>query len=267
MPEQQRSPDPRRDLALPDVSYDDLVELWGAAHVRRLDAKLVEQLPLPTEAKQVLSQVGLPAHQPWLGSDPGYGQESQLPRPVELPGRPGRWCLLADGDGRNWSVAEETGEVVMLNVDSSWPQDYFVNSSLGLFLRFLIRFELWRRHTRQLSEHEAGYELVRLWNVLYGMDPPAFDDLDNAWPANLVDAGWQLGWPFRWTCLQSYEDGGPALRIEGPGSRCSSGRQKGRGVCVHHALRAPERKRPGAPDGPLRIALVQRTYLYQTDFT
>jgi hypothetical protein len=117
-----------------------------------------------------------------------------MPKPIEIPGRPGRWCLLADDYGRNWSVAEASGEVVLLSVDGSSP-DHFVNSSLRMFVEFLYRFEVWHRHTRQLSELEAGEQLVRLWNVLYRIDRPAFDDGDNVWAAFLVDMGWQLGWP------------------------------------------------------------------------
>jgi hypothetical protein len=64
-----------------------------------------------------------------------------------------------------------------------------------MFVEFLYRFELWHRHTGQLSEPEAGQELVRLWNVLHRVDPPAFDDANNVWAAFLADLGWQLGWP------------------------------------------------------------------------
>lgn len=64
-----------------------------------------------------------------------------------------------------------------------------------MFVEFLYRFELWQRRTRQLSELEAGQGLVRLWNVLHGVDPPAFDDANNVWAAFLADLGWQLGWP------------------------------------------------------------------------
>jgi len=179
-----------------ELSYHELVGLWGAAHVYRLDATLVEPLPLPADARQVLTQVGLPVQEPWLGSNPGYGQEGRLPRPVEVPGRPGRWCLLAEDGGRNWSVAEQSGEVVLLSVDRSSPH-VLVNSSLRLFVEFLYRLELWYRHrdAKGLSELEAGQELVRLWTALHGIDPPAFADPDHVWPAFLVDVGWQLGWP------------------------------------------------------------------------
>lgn len=177
-----------------ELTYQELVGLWGAAHVYRPDATLVEQLHLPADARQVLSEVGLPIHEPWLGSDPGYARRGQLPRPVEVPGRPGRWCLLAEDGGRNWSVAEQSGEVVLLSLDPSSP-DHFVNSSLRVFVEFLYRLELWGRHTRRLAALQAGQELVRLWTAIHGIDPPAFQDPDHVWPAFLVDLGWQLGWP------------------------------------------------------------------------
>lgn len=176
-----------------DLTYEDLAGLWGAAHVRRLDAEPVEQLPLPADAKRVMRQVGLPAHESWLGGEPEYGRHAELPRPIEVPGRPGRWCLLATDLGRNWSVAEKSGEVVML-LDRPSPR-HFVNSSLRSFVEFLYRFELWNRDTRGLADREASQELVRLWTALYGIDPPAFDDPNHVWPANLVDLGWELGWP------------------------------------------------------------------------
>lgn len=177
-----------------DLTYRDLTELWGAPHVLRLDAKAVERLPLPADAKWVLSELGLPAHEPWLGGQPDYGRHPEMPKPIEVPGRTGRWCLLADDYGRNWSVAEGSGEVVLLSLDASSP-NHFVNSTLRMFVEFLYRFELWQRRTRRLSELEAGQELVRLWNVLHGVDPPAFDDANNVWAAFLADLGWQLGWP------------------------------------------------------------------------
>jgi hypothetical protein len=45
---------------------------------------------------------------------------------------------------------------------------------------------------------EQWQELVQLWNVLSGIDPPAFDDPNHVWPANLTDLGWELGWPVGW---------------------------------------------------------------------
>lgn len=177
-----------------DLTYGALTELWGVPHVRRLDARAVERLPLPVDAKRVLSELGLPADVPWLGGQSDYGEHPEIHKPIEVPGRTGRWCLLADDYGRNWSVAEGSGEVVLLSLDPSSP-DAFVNSSLRIFVECLYRFELWQRHTRQLSELEAGQELVRLWNVLDGIDPPAFDDANNVWAAFLADSGWQLGWP------------------------------------------------------------------------
>jgi SUKH-4 immunity protein len=182
-----------------DLTYVDLVGLWGEEHVCRLDAELVEQLPLPVDAKQVLIQVGLPTQEPWLGSDPEFGQEGQIPKPIQVPGRSGRWCRLANDHGRNWSVAEDSGKVVLLlSLDPTVDRDCFVNSTLRVFVESLYRFALWSRATEHLSWLEQGQELVQLWNVLSGIDPPAFDDPNHVWPANLTDLGWELGWPVGW---------------------------------------------------------------------
>lgn len=168
--------------------------MGSPARVLRLDAKVVERLPLPADAKRVLSELGSPAHEPWLGGQPDYGRHPETPKPIEVPGRTGRWCLLADDYGRNRSIPEGSGEVALLSLDPSSP-NHLVNSTLRMFVEFLYRFELWQRRTRQLSELEAGQGLVRLWNVLHGVDPPAFDDANNVWAAFLADLGWQLGWP------------------------------------------------------------------------
>lgn len=155
------------------VSHDDLVRLWGETNIVHPRAKPRDTLTLPPDATQVLAEVGLPRR-----ADPLF--EVTGLRMVDVPGRGGRYCQFGSDFGTALCISANNGEIVSLSLTGEYP-DRFVNSTLALFVEFLVLVSTERARFLDLGDEDIDQLIAELNNRLLGLDERALGNPDNWW--------------------------------------------------------------------------------------
>jgi hypothetical protein len=154
------------------TSHDDLVRLWGEANVVRPNVD-TQVISLPADAITVLRDVGLPRH-----ADPLF--EVRDLAMIRIPGRHGPYCRFGSDEGSDLCVSAETGEVGSFSPAGEYPAR-FVNTSLPLFVEFLVSVSAERSRFPGLDDDEIDHLVAALDERLQQLDEPAFADPDNWW--------------------------------------------------------------------------------------
>lgn len=155
------------------VAHEDLARLWGEGNVERVDVNALDRVTLPADAASVLVNVGLPRR-----VDPLF--EAKEPTMIEAPSRAGRYCQFGSDFGTELCVSTDTGDVVSVSLTGEYP-DRFVNTTLALFVEFLVMVSAERARFLDLGDDQIDQVIVGLEKRLHQLDARALADPDNWW--------------------------------------------------------------------------------------
>ena len=153
------------------ISHDDLARLWGEAGV--VCPVGVQAVRLPADAVAVLTEVGLPRH-----VDPLFKIGDMAM--INVPGRSGLYCRVGSDFGTDLCVSADTGEVESFSLAGEYPAR-FVNTSLALFVEFLVFVSAERKRFPDLGDDEIDQLVGEMGERLQHLDRRAFADPDNWW--------------------------------------------------------------------------------------
>ena len=173
------------------LRHDDLVALWGSDCVYRLAAEAVKDLPIPEEAKEVLTDVGLPRELEWIAFSGDTGVDSPLPTVMSLQGRPAELCRFGSAYDDLWCIELSVGAVLVIS-EGDPARDRFVNSGLPCFAEFLYEYQRYV-NAPQGSSAEERWRVRRLQGRLSAIDPAALADPKSEWSLMLDDLRWEVG--------------------------------------------------------------------------
>jgi SUKH-4 immunity protein len=154
------------------ISHADLARLWGEANIVRssVDAQAVT---LPADAFAILKEVGLPRH-----VDPLF--EVRDLAVIKIPGQSGLYWRFGSDFGTDLCVSADTGEVGSFSLTGEYPAR-FVNTSLALFIEFLVLVSAERNRFPDLGDDEIDQLIAALGERLQQLDERALAGPDNWW--------------------------------------------------------------------------------------
>lgn len=153
------------------ISHTDLTRLWGESNV--VYPVDVQAVRLPANAVAVLTEIGLPRH-----VDPLFRIGDMAM--INVPSRSGLYCRVGSDFGTDLCVSADTGEVESFSLTGEYPAR-FVNTSLALFVEFLVLVSAERKRFPDLGDHEIDQLITSLAERLRQLDGRAFADPDNWW--------------------------------------------------------------------------------------
>jgi hypothetical protein len=146
---------------------EELVRLFGEDNVVRFHRDDVAALPIPSGAKEVLTDVGLPRDSEFFAAAETLGM---TPRGYVRIGTDYGTDICVDPGGRVHSI-DEAGE---------YP-DRFVNSNLSMCLRFLAVVTAERALFAGRPDEELDEVVEVLADTLLELDKEAFADPESWW--------------------------------------------------------------------------------------
>jgi hypothetical protein len=153
------------------ISHDDLIRVWGEANV--VCPVDVQAAKLTPDATAALTQIGLPRQADLLFK---IGNMAM----VNIPGRSALYCQIGSDFGTELCVSADTGEVESFSLAGDYPSR-FVNTSLALFIEFLVLVSAEREHFPDLGDDEIDQLIGTLEERLLQLDGRAFADPDSWW--------------------------------------------------------------------------------------
>jgi hypothetical protein len=145
----------------------DVMRLFGEANIARFAADVVGSLPIPSSARNVLADAGVPEETEFFAA-------AEIPQAVS-----GGYTQIGTDYGTNICV-DSAGQVHSIDASGEYP-DRFVNSDLEAFLRFLALVLAEREASEGLSDEELDERVEVLADVLAGIDKEAFEDPESWW--------------------------------------------------------------------------------------
>lgn len=155
------------------VSHEDLLRLWGESNVVQIDPTEHLLLHLPRQTAETLARVGLPRRIEMLFE----ARELQM---VDVPHLSGRYCMFGSDLGTELCISVDTGVVLSLSLNRRYP-DRFVNTTLALFLEFLVLVTIERAALAHVRDQDIDARIAALESRLRQMDERALADPDNWW--------------------------------------------------------------------------------------
>jgi hypothetical protein len=159
------------------VKHKDLVEIWGEGDIFVASPEAIEAIPLPESARRILVEVGLPKT-----FDQQYaGNIFESVSPVLMSGSTTALCRIGVASGAVICVNLDSGDVIALSCSQN-GRDYFINSTIELFVYFLCKFAILRKSYVDSSDSEIKARAEAAEGGLRLQDPRAFNDPENWWP-------------------------------------------------------------------------------------
>jgi hypothetical protein len=145
----------------------DVVRLFGEDNIARFPADAVASWPVPSSARDILANVGVPGETDFFAA-------AEAPQVLSAG-----LTQIGTDYGTNICL-DSAGRVHSIDPSGEYP-DRFVNSGLEAFLRFLALVLAERTASEGLSDDELDERVEVLADVLVGLDKVAFEDPESWW--------------------------------------------------------------------------------------
>lgn len=168
------------------VSRENIIHQWGETGLRHVQTDALQTLDLPTSAKEVLANFGLPQEvKPFFTTDI---YETFVPTLSEYA-RSVQAAVSSEGDhyyrigsdyGTEVCVRKGTGEVVSIDLQGEYLTR-FINISLPQFIECLYLVDRERAQFSSLEDDEIDRRVSDMKVDLVRIDPETLQDDENWW--------------------------------------------------------------------------------------